>query len=73
MSLEKDLPKIVKEAYKNEKEVIKILVSTLIDQVIINENKTNKDAIIKRALEDEIDNCIETGKIDDIDQIKETK
>lgn len=62
--LEKKLPKIVKNALKEEDKITTGLVNTLLTQVLINQNKTDPYPIIRRCLDDEIDKSITTGLID---------
>lgn len=62
--LENDLPKIIKDALHKEDKATRGLVTTLLHQVIINQNKASKETIIKKALDDEIDKYISTGLID---------
>lgn len=64
-TLEKDLPKIVNRTLHEEDKVTKQLVNTLLRQVIANQNKSSKEQIIKRALDDEIDKCYSVGMIDE--------
>lgn len=64
-TLEKELPTIVKKALKEEDDVTRILVNTLLHQTIANQHKSSKQKIVQQALEDEIDKCISTGKVDE--------
>lgn len=63
-NLRDDLPEIVKKALKEEDKVTKGLVKTLLQQVMINQNKGDSYPIIKRVLDDEIDKSITAGFID---------
>ena len=63
-NLKDDLPEIVKKALKEEDKVTKGLVKTLLQQVMINQNKGDSYPIIKRILDDEIDKSITAGFID---------
>lgn len=63
-TLEEKLPTIVKKTLKEEDEVTRILVNTLLHQTIANKHKLSKQKITQQALEDEIAKCISTGKVD---------
>lgn len=63
-NLRDDLPEIVKKALKEEDKVTKGLVKTLLQQVMINQNKGDSYPIIKRILDDEMDKLITVGFID---------
>ena len=62
--LEKNLPKIVKNALKEEDKITTGLVNTLLTQVMINQNKSDPYPTIRRCLDDEIDKSITVGFID---------
>ena len=63
-SLEKNLPKIVKQALKEEDDVTRSLVNVLLNQVFTRQSKSTLKQIVTTALDSEIDKEIETGRID---------
>ena len=63
--LKNDLPKIIGSALQKEDEIIKDLVVLLLESVIRNQNKTNKEAIIKKILDDELSKLITKGIVDE--------
>lgn len=67
--LEKELPKIVQTNLKEEDDVTRALVKFLLSQVVINEGKSAKETIIKKALDDEIRKYIETDLISQLEKI----
>ena len=67
--LEKNLPKIVKNALKEEDKITTGLVNTLLTQVMINQNKSDHYPTIRRCLDDEIDKSI-TAAFIDIDEFE---
>lgn len=62
--LEKDLPKIIKTALKEEDQITRTLVNTLLQQVIISYGKSDPYPAIKKSIEDAIDREISVGNID---------
>jgi len=63
-NLKDDLPEITKKVLHEEDKVTKGLVKTLLQQVIINQNKLDPYPAIKKILDDAIDIEISTGHID---------
>ena len=63
-SLEKNLPKIVKQALKEEDDVTRSLVNVLLNQVFTRQSKSTLKQIVTTALDSEIDKEIKTGCID---------
>ena len=63
-NLEESLPKLAKEALKDEDGVIRGLVTVLLQQVYAGQYKSNLQTVAQKVLDDEIDNCISSGIID---------
>lgn len=68
--LEESLPKMAKEALKNEDDVTRRLVNVLLQQVYAGQYKSNLRAIVQSALDAEIDKSI-SARIIDIDDLEE--
>ncbi|WP_296692042.1 hypothetical protein [Treponema sp. UBA7567] len=62
--LENDLPKIVQQALKNEDDVTRVLVNTLLKQIYKNHKQGNIKALVAKTLDDELDKLIQSGAID---------
>ncbi len=62
--LSEDLPAITKEVLHGESKVTKGLVKTLLQAVMLTENKSDAYPTVRRILDDEIDKCISAGIID---------
>lgn len=68
--LEESLPKLAKEALKDEDDVTRNLVTVLLQQVYACQYKSNLRAIVQNVLDAEIDKSISAGIID-IDDLEE--
>ena len=68
--LEESLPKLAKEALKDEDDVTRNLVTVLLQQVYAGQYKSNLRAIVQNVLDAEIDKSISAGIID-IDDLEE--
>lgn len=62
-NLKDDLPEITKKVLDEEDKVTKNLVRTLLQQVIISQNKLDPYPSIKKVLDDTIDIELSAGKI----------
>ena len=62
--LENDLPEITRTVLHDEDKVTKILVKTLLREVMISQNKTDSYPAVRKNLDDEIEKCITGGFID---------
>ena len=62
--LEKNLPKIVRTALKEEDDVTRGLVNVLLNQVFTGQNKSSLRQIVINTLDSEIDKSIDAGFID---------
>lgn len=62
--LENDLPKIVQQALKNEDDVTRFLVNTLLKQIYKKHNQGNIKTVVAKTLDDELDKLIQSGAID---------
>lgn len=62
--LENDLPEITKTVLHDEDKVTKILVKTLLREVMVSQNKTDSYPAVRKILDDEIEKCITAGFID---------
>lgn len=69
-NLEESLPKLAKEALKNEDDVTRGLVNVLLQQVYAGQYKSNLKQVVQNVLDDEIDKEISSGIID-IDDLEE--
>lgn len=61
MALKDELPLIAQTALHDESKPVRTLVNFLLKQVIITEQKSNKEMIIKAALSDEIEKMYNAG------------
>lgn len=62
--LENDLPEITRTVLHDEDKVAKILVKTLLREVMVSQNKTDAYPAVRKILDDEIEKCITAGFID---------
>lgn len=62
--LEESLPKIVKQALKEEDDVTKRLVNVLLQQVYTRQESSTLRQIVINALDGEIQNQLDAGLID---------
>lgn len=69
-NLEESLPKLAKEALKDEDDVTRGLVNVLLQQVYVGQYKSNLRTIVQNILDDEIDKYISAGIVD-IDDLEE--
>ena len=69
-NLEESLPKLAKEALKDEDDVTRGLVNVLLQQVYAGQYKSNLRTIVQNVLDDEIDKYISAGIVD-IDDLEE--
>ncbi|MBQ5471887.1 MAG: hypothetical protein IIT58_07790 [Treponema sp.] len=69
-NLEESLPKLAKEALKDEDDVTRGLVNVLLQQVYAGQYKSNLRTIVQNILDDEIDKYISAGIVD-IDDLEE--
>lgn len=68
--LEENLPKLAKQALKDEDNVTRGLVNVLLNQVYSGQHRSNLKTIVQSALDSEIDKYISAGIID-IDDLEE--
>lgn len=68
--LEENLPKLAKQALKDEDKVTRGLVNVLLNQVYSGQHRSNLKTIVQSALDSEIDKYISAGIID-IDNLEE--
>lgn len=68
--LEENLPKLAKQALKDEDNVTRGLVNVLLNQVYSGQHRSNLKTIVQSALDSEIENYISAGIID-IDDLEE--
>ncbi len=68
--LEENLPKLAKQALKNEDKVTRGLVNVLLNQVYSGQHRSNLKTIVQSALDSEIEKYISAGIID-IDDLEE--
>lgn len=69
-SLEEKLPKLAKEALKEEDAVTRGLVNVLLQQVYTGQHKSNLRQVVQSALDSEIDKYISSG-IADVECLEE--
>ena len=62
--LENDLPEITRTVLHDEDKVTKILVKTLLREVMVSQNKTDSYPAVRKILDDEIEKSITAGFID---------
>ena len=62
--LENDLPEITRTVLHDEDKVTKILVKTLLREVMVSQNKTDSYPAVRKILDDEFEKCITAGFID---------
>ncbi len=68
--LEENLPKLAKQALKDEDKVTRGLVNILLNQVYSGQHRSNLKTIVQSALDSEIEKYISAGIID-IDDLEE--
>ncbi len=68
--LEENLPKLAKQALKDEDKVTRGLVNVLLNQVYSGQHRSNLKTIVQSALDSEIEKYISAGIID-IDDLEE--
>lgn len=69
MALKDELPQIVQTALQGESKSIRALVKFLLNQVMITQQKSNKETIIKTALSDEIEKMYNAGLFRDEEEL----
>lgn len=62
--LEENLPKLAKQALKDEDKITRGLVNVLLNQVYSGQHRSNLRTIVQSALDTEIDKYITAGIID---------
>ena len=62
--LEESLPKLAKQALKDEDKITRGLVNVLLNQVYSGQHRSNLRTIVQSALDTEIDKYISAGIID---------
>lgn len=68
--LEENLPKLAKQALKDEDKITRGLVNVLLNQVYSGQHRSNLKTIVQSALDSEIEKYISAGIID-IDDLEE--
>ena len=68
--LEENLPKVAKQALKDEDKVTRGLVNVLLNQVYSGQHRSNLKTIVQSVLDSEIEKYISAGIID-IDDLEE--
>lgn len=68
--LEESLPKLAKQALKDEDKITRGLVNVLLNQLYSGQHRSNLKTIIQSALDNEIEKYIDAGLIE-IDSLEE--